>query len=65
MDWGSELKNWMILETDGLVEDTEGLEDMNEDAEIGIEDLARLEEWVWVDWSLDELTSGPGLMPPK
>ena len=63
LDLGSELKNWMLLETEGLLENTEGLEDMIEDSKIGIEDLAGLEGWVWVDWSLDELTPAPCPLP--
>ena len=57
---------------EGIIEDLEGigdlevgvevLEAMTEDLEVGIEDLERIEDWVWVDWSLDELASGPGWM---
>lgn len=37
--WGLELKNWMILVTEGLVEDTEGLEENIGDFKIGIDNL--------------------------
>ena len=41
---------------------TEELETMTEDLKIGIEDSRKLEDSVWVDWSLGDLTSGLSLV---
>ena len=42
--------------------EAKGMEVLAEDLETGMEDLGKLEDWVWVDWFLIGLTSGSDLM---
>ena len=61
LDTGSQGLEGIVedLEVIGVLEvGIEELEVMTEELKTGIEDLGELEAWVWVDWSLDGLTSG-------